>query len=290
MQKVKPDYFPYYGQAMPDEKLKKKIRYCYFSDIPSGNIDIHSHDYFEMMYILQGNGAVIGKENGDLISQDFSTGDLIVSPPFLMHYTDVPKLRTKYERLILHIDSTLWNSVCARLDNFTAQPDINQNSVYHLGFDSIPYLNATFRETITHILHADEFSLQAVKNTLENILIFVERSNRKASTEKLKSGKGIAKLAEQIIQAEYSDPLLSLSSIADRLYISQGYLVRTFKEEFEQTVYQAILSRRLSKAQELIRKGNLIKSVYLDVGFRDYNTFLKAYKKRYQTLPSASKE
>ena len=25
MQKVKPDYFPYYGQAMPDEKLKRKF-------------------------------------------------------------------------------------------------------------------------------------------------------------------------------------------------------------------------------------------------------------------------
>ncbi|WP_370621946.1 helix-turn-helix domain-containing protein [Bacillus sp. JCM 19034] len=50
---------------------------------------------------------------------------------------------------------------------------------------------------------------------------------------------------------------LKLQDIADRFYLSREYISRRFKQEFNETITDFIISIRMKKAKELLRNQEL---------------------------------
>lgn len=79
---------------------------------------------------------------------------------------------------------------------------------------------------------------------------------------------------------------LSTEHLAEHFYISKYHMMRQFKEETGYTVHQYITEKRILLARQLIASGMSATNACYESGFRDYSTFLRAFKSRMDKSPS----
>lgn len=79
---------------------------------------------------------------------------------------------------------------------------------------------------------------------------------------------------------------LSTEHLAERFYISKYHMMRQFKEETGYTIHQYITEKRVLLAKNLIASGMSATQACYESGFKDYSTFLRAFKSRVQKSPS----
>ncbi len=88
------------------------------------------------------------------------------------------------------------------------------------------------------------------------------------------------KLAIDYIAQHYSEPDISVSTIAQALDISEGHLSHLFKRETGQTILGYLTRQRIRAAQELLRTNNYkVYEVCEKVGYRDITYFSSTFKK-----------
>lgn len=121
-------------------------------------------------------------------------------------------------------------------------------------------------------------------------LIYVATAIREKQLGYVKTGEENEKI--RFILTYIADHLtedLSIPSLAKAAYISSDYLMHLFKEETGFSLGNYITAKRLQKARLLLAQGLPLTTVCYDAGFNHYSTFYRAWKKQYQTAPTASK-
>ncbi len=93
-----------------------------------------------------------------------------------------------------------------------------------------------------------------------------------------------------LVQEEYTNPLLNVSFVAGKMGITINYLSSYFKSKTGHGLSEYITSYRLNKACELIEQGVSVTKTYRICGFSDINTFIRAFKKKYGTTPGKFKK
>lgn len=106
----------------------------------------------------------------------------------------------------------------------------------------------------------------------------VEEENRKENDELR------IKIIE-VVEQNYMNPDFSLSYLADYLNISYYYLSVLFKEKMGCKFVFYLMNVRMENAKKLLEERIAVKNVASMVGFRDSNTFIRAYKKFYNETP-----
>lgn len=82
------------------------------------------------------------------------------------------------------------------------------------------------------------------------------------------------------IDANFSDPNLSLSLIADRFGLSSSYLSRLFKDAFGENFVDYLAGVRIDAAKKLLKEtAEPIQELALRVGYANYMSFSRAFKK-----------
>ena len=79
---------------------------------------------------------------------------------------------------------------------------------------------------------------------------------------------------------------LSVEYLAEQFYISRYHLMRLFKKETGQSLYDYLTERRLFFARELMRQGISATESCFQAGFGSYSSFTRAYGKRFGTTPT----
>lgn len=82
------------------------------------------------------------------------------------------------------------------------------------------------------------------------------------------------------------DSELSVDLLAAMCYLSRYYFMRRFKEATGYTVHSYICQKRLTAAAEKLDEGHSVTEAALSVGFSEYSSFLRAFKKMYGLTPS----
>lgn len=91
----------------------------------------------------------------------------------------------------------------------------------------------------------------------------------------------------RIVENEFSNPLLSVTMLADRLGISTSYLSRYFKEKTGMTLFAYIDEIRISNAKKLLTETDApVKDIVRTVGYNDINNFNRKFKSRTGLTPS----
>lgn len=102
--------------------------------------------------------------------------------------------------------------------------------------------------------------------------------------------------SNQIVQLtlNYIDDHLSekinLSDIAHQLTVSRSTLVQSFRQIVGISPYAYVLQRKLETAQELIMQGVSPVATARQIGFENYSSFYRAFRKRYHMSPSEWRE
>lgn len=79
---------------------------------------------------------------------------------------------------------------------------------------------------------------------------------------------------------------LSVDRLAAMCYLSRYYFMRRFKESTGYTVHNYICQKRLAAAAERLEEGMSVTEAAMSVGFSEYSSFLRAFKKVYSVTPS----
>ncbi|GGO03764.1 AraC family transcriptional regulator [Saccharibacillus kuerlensis] len=88
------------------------------------------------------------------------------------------------------------------------------------------------------------------------------------------------------IDANYSDPNLSLSLIAERFGLSSSYLSRLFKDAFGENFVDYLAGVRVDAAKQLLKETDQpIQDIATRVGYANYMSFSRAFKKIASTTP-----
>jgi AraC-like DNA-binding protein len=93
-------------------------------------------------------------------------------------------------------------------------------------------------------------------------------------------------VAKDYIEANF-DKKIEIETIARIANVSTFHFFRTFKQVFKTSPHQYILTLRLKKAAQLLKKRQYsITDIAYQIGFADIHAFSKAFKKNYGVAPS----
>lgn len=131
--------------------------------------------------------------------------------------------------------------------------------------------------------YASKYSLLSYFYKLFAIIIDERNIN---TNFKESSSKDFVGNVMKYIQVHYNEGI-TVSSIADVFHVNRSHLFRVFKKQMGISLEQYILDTRLTNALILLKNNLLsIKEVANIVGFKDYNNFLKIFKRKYHVTPS----
>ncbi len=80
---------------------------------------------------------------------------------------------------------------------------------------------------------------------------------------------------------------LSLDDLSNRFFISKNQLNRVFRQATGTTVGNYISHKRIALAQQLMLKGIPASEAALRVGFGDYSSFYRAYRRLNGSSPAS---
>ncbi|MDC7235387.1 MAG: AraC family transcriptional regulator [Spirochaetales bacterium] len=88
---------------------------------------------------------------------------------------------------------------------------------------------------------------------------------------------------------EYFDTPVQVQDIIDFVQLERSYASRIFREATGRSIGVALRDRRFRQAELCLQDGWSVKETAYSCGFRDYNNFLKAFRKRTGRTPTAWK-
>ena len=158
-------------------------------------------------------------------------------------------------------------------------------------------LNILNRVIVCEKCRPDEWErlLQALLNgeTLEEFNIYLENILLQLYCKKQEQIENvdICTQAVEYIEAHYMDVNLSRTFLGEQLGISYPYLARLFKEKYQTTITDYIISVRIQCAKtELRRTEHSIQKIAENSGFTNSQTFIRTFKKIEGITPGAYRE
>ena len=252
---------------------------------------IHSyHDFFEIMYIFQGDGNFYIENK----PYNVRVGDVCIIGSNRLHLLEaLPQKETK----IISIFFTPETIYHFGLDNLAFE---YLHPFYIHDFQALNVIPAhtqqslmifnLIKEMYMEFLNRKKYYQLAIKNLLCTILLIIARyySNLKSFDKNLICEMNVVHRLKNVfsfIQNHFDEHItnLQLSKIAS---MSPAYLCRFFKKATGMTLSDYILRCRIEKAKELLILDDLsVSQIAFQVGFESLNYFDRVFKKLVYSTP-----
>lgn len=96
---------------------------------------------------------------------------------------------------------------------------------------------------------------------------------------------GHLRRARDLIDREYANPL-DVPSIAAAALMSPSHFSRKFREAYAETPYSYLMTRRIERAQELLRQGSSVTDACMAVGCTSLGSFSARFSEITGVAPS----
>ena len=149
-----------------------------------------------------------------------------------------------------------------------------------------------FSETQKGLMEAcQQGNVQRIQDDLEKLVQTVCRGITEQNEKKKENQKGKMYMeAKAYVQLHYSDPDLSVNSMADCLGVQSAYLSKIFKEMEDMKLSQYIHMVRLSHVRNMLEKGERLEQIAIKCGFGSQRTFLRIFKQYEGITPTQYRE
>ena len=232
----------------------------------------HIHFEWELYYLVDGSTDFF--INGSVY--DLKPGDLLLIKPAAFHFA-TPAKNKVYERIVINFP----NSHAAPFNDEKFEQSVfffhlPENSPIQTLLHSISYAVKNF--------NADDAFL-SIKSLLDAILVQLKYYQN--STNEVPQPHIVNTLLENVLEYIENNPTkaLTLESIAKHFFISISWLTHTFKQHLDVTPKQYINYKKILYSQQLILAGTAPSEVYTIIGYNDYSTFFRQYKKTLKRSP-----
>ena len=248
--------------------------------------EIHEQRVFEISMVMKGR-ICYNLEGREILLQK---GDLVIIPPGMKHYWQIPEKDTDIFNFMVNISK---HGDGARRDFYTLNDSL-KNHNYHI--KNFTTFEKDIREIISEALEQkaackDKVLLLMKTAFIELLRILLPEPLSNSSASKLPPLRGdkekdIVEIIYYYIQDNISR-LISLKEISRHVGLSIGYLNLLFKKETGTSINQAIINRRLDWACRYLKQSDRqIKDIATLVGYKDPNYFYLQFRKKYKKTPS----
>ena len=260
--------------------LKEDFRLFHINDQTKKDFSYHYHDFHKIIVFISGKVTyhIEGK------AYHLKPRDILLVSQGAIHKPEIDP-SVPYERYIFWIRDDL---SCQELN--TCFQKANDRSFNLVRADSA--LQEHLKDLLPEIeqtLQNKHFGDTVLRDALfTQFMIYINRIFLRTSSSPDKKTYSSDTQVEQLlkyINRNLSENL-SIDQLAERFFLSKYHMMRKFKNETGYTIHNYITSKRLLMARSLISQGIPVMKAALASGFRDYTTFVRAYKKQFGKAPS----
>ena len=247
----------------------------------NAQLNLHSHTFYEMLYCCNNCGAeyLLGADRYRL-----QKGDIVFVPPGVSHRPLLPEgLTEPYQRYVLWLSPDF-------VENFAvlyAAPGVSNNygTLLRTGGTKWEMLGEYFRRGVWEAENQKPGWQAVVAGNTVTLLAMMGRSIQERTLDLLKAEK--PDLLDEVlayVENHFSDRI-TLEETAKHFYVSVSTITQLFRQKMGTSFYRCVTQRRLISAKTLIQEGKSLEDVSRAVGFADYSSFYRAFKKEYGITP-----
>jgi len=236
---------------------------------------MHNHAMYEIIYSISGNVSYVVEGEWYPLEDN----SLLVISPTVPHKlvigSDLP-----FERHILYINHTGNNSIMNRmLSQCFGKAGRNRIGSVFFSADRTASIKSYFDSMSLSSIQCERDTVLLTPMFAQALIAGIVLSLKTSNPEKY--SVGISKTVDKLLlylNKNYTEKL-SLTEIAERFHVSQDYCNRIFRKATGMTVMQYIIYCRVISARNLLNLGASAAEAGQQVGFADYSSFFRAYKK-----------
>ena len=262
--------------------LKEPFRLFHLADSRRERIEYHYHTFHKVIILLAGKaGYAIEGERYDL-----SPGDFVLVGRGSIHRPEVAE-DDFYERMILYIDPAYLTSLSTEdcdLESCFRQAQTAFRYVYR---DEGGSRVRQMFETLARTSREGGYGAALLERAqFLELMVEVNRVCRGGHQVQAAAGDRKVVTLLQYLNLHLTEEL-SIDQLAERFYISKYHMMRRFRQETGYSIHGYLTEKRLLLAQRLLAQGVSPSEAGERVGYQDYSTFSRAYKKHFGRGPSA---
>lgn len=271
--------------------LEEDFKIFYLEDIVSKEIEYHYHDFDKILFFFRGNieYTIEGK------AYRLIPNDIILVPQGDSHkieLSDITRTDASYVRLVIYISPQYlmqYNEDGKCLRDCFLRARERYSHVIRIKEKGESRLLSLAKQLKQSVMQEEEelFARLYQKTILNQFLIALNRKLEDDSLRFVDTNHCNKKIVEIIhyINNHLTDEIC-IDSLSENFYISKYHMMRQFKAETGYTIGNYLNQKRLLLARELLKQGEPVTKVCLDVGFKEQSTFTRAYKQLFGETPS----
>lgn len=249
-------------------------------------LPMHSHNFLEIIYYASGSNI---QYLSGVKRYRLQKGDIVCTPPGVNHRVLRPDTNAEPCRRYLFTCSASFLQNLQRKDVYSLLSEEKDAFILRTSGTKWESLGQLFESCIQENNEQSLYWRQMLTHYANLLLIQLIR----ARNENLPAPKAEkAGLFEELL-AYVDDNLekrVTLANAAQQFFISQRTLTRIFQENLDISFYRYVTLRRLDTARKLMSQELSMEEICAMVGFSDYPTFYRAFKKEFGISPSQMKK
>lgn len=257
--------------------------YIHFFDInDSANLEVsyHYHTFHKCIIVIEGelDYTVEGRE------YKLNSGDIIIVPKGEAHKLKVES--ESYHRAIVYFSEEIIDMLTTKSLDLRGQIKLigskfpNTLKIKESQRQKLQLIEGEFIQANNTCGHESIRLLRFMEWLIMYFRLILYSEPKKTLNPMSKRLNLVIKYIETNIGNE-----ITIDMIAKQVYISKFYLMKQFKETMGISIHQYIIQERIAKARELMKKERALTEIAFEVGFKDYSTFLRAFKRQYGHSP-----
>ena len=278
-------------ERIPSQKtgyLTTDFRLFYLTTREQREFQSHYHDFHKLLVFFRGNVSYrIEGEAYELLPWDMvlvSAGEV---------HRPVIHSQAPYERLIAYLSPAFFDRyVLEEGDLFSCFQEcrLRKTHVIRLRSPEKAGLLSVFTRLAAAAAEESFASSLLRRALLVELLILLNRNlllERPAFPSS--SSHPLVQKALSYMHQNLQQPL-SVEEIAAACYVNRSYLMHLFRRETGVTLVGYLTEKRLFSARSMIREGVPVTEACLRSGFSSYDSFYRAYKKKFGNPPKDSRK
>ena len=247
----------------------------------NAQLNLHSHVFYELLFCCNDCGAeyLVGADRYRL-----RRGDIVFVPPGISHRPLLPETLTEpYERYVLWLSQEF-------VDEFIEKFSLNEKGITYGTLlrtrgTKWELLGELFRRGVWEAENRAPGWQAAVYGNTITLLTLMGRSIQEHTASVLKAEKpDLLNAVLEYIELHLADKI-TLEDTAKHFYVSVSTITQLFRQKMGTSFYHCVTQHRLIAAKALISEGKILEEVSHAVGFTDYSSFYRAFKKEYGITP-----
>ncbi|SER68160.1 AraC-type DNA-binding protein [Gracilibacillus ureilyticus] len=253
--------------------------------------DFHSHAGYEIIWIKNGEAKYIFEEKIYHLKKDH----VLIFKSTEFHKVSLSE-NTDYDRVVImftedffSVEQPIFKKFKQMLDDLPAS-----HGLLHL----FMWRKSPFEHIIDQLLREDSNihgweQKDALELYLTELLLFLSREMHSSCDQDINYHQTENETSELLLQERILkeinnvwDTNWQLEDLAKRLHFNKYYLCHFFKKEFDMTIHQYILQRRIYEAKKMLLDTDIsINELAAKIGFSTASNFIRCFKKYVHMTP-----